>query len=191
MIQEVATDQGRKIALKAAMPYIHTFTRRPIDDFRFELFKSSSPRVEILTDEGRWRADADKIDGWASKLKKDHPRASLITFTDINPFYLGAVIGDSSNILSEEAFTINESFKIPEDVIRLHVKKIIKEISGDGKNSLRPRWAEELRPKRQVKLRLVPELIEQVDDAAKLEGVSRNDWIESAIRKSLEPTPKR
>ena len=58
---------------------------------------------------------------------------------------------------------------------------------------LRPRWAEEARPKKQVKLRLEPDLISKVEDAAASKGMTRNDWIEESIRKALaaqKPKPK-
>jgi len=55
--------------------------------------------------------------------------------------------------------------------------------------SLRPRWAEENRPKKQVKLRLQPELIDEIDTSAKQDGKNRNDWIEAAIRHYLDAKP--
>lgn len=63
----------------------------------------------------------------------------------------------------------------------------------DAENPLRPRWAEEARPKKQVKLRLKPSMISQVDAASKSSGKNRNDWIEEAIQKALDagkPKPK-
>ncbi len=59
--------------------------------------------------------------------------------------------------------------------------------STDKRTKLIPRWAEALRPKKQVKLRLAPELIADMDAAASREGLTRNDWIERAITKSLTP----
>ncbi|HMN15271.1 MAG TPA: hypothetical protein PKD55_23385 [Bellilinea sp.] len=56
--------------------------------------------------------------------------------------------------------------------------------------SIRPRWAEENRPKKQVKLRLQPELIQDVDEAADQEGLTRNDWIELAIKNQLAQKPQ-
>ncbi|GLQ36784.1 hypothetical protein GCM10007908_04040 [Rhizobium albus] len=53
--------------------------------------------------------------------------------------------------------------------------------------SLRPRWAEENRPKKQVKLRLPPDLIDKVDAAVEGTELNRNDWIERAIQKALKP----
>lgn len=53
--------------------------------------------------------------------------------------------------------------------------------------ALRPRWAEENRPKKQVKLRLPPDLIDKVDEEAAAKGVTRNDWIEGLIEKALTP----
>ena len=72
------------------------------------------------------------------------------------------------------------------------------ETMGDKKEKntekpLRPRWAEETRPKKQVKLRLKPGMISEVDAAADSSGKNRNDWIEEAIQKALDavkPKPK-
>ncbi len=49
------------------------------------------------------------------------------------------------------------------------------------------RWDEARRNKRQVKLRLNPDLIEEIDKVADAQGMTRNDWIENAIKKSLTP----
>lgn len=54
--------------------------------------------------------------------------------------------------------------------------------------SIRPRWAEENRPKKQVKLRLSPDLIDKVDTASDQDGLTRNDWIEAAIERALKPS---
>lgn len=56
------------------------------------------------------------------------------------------------------------------------------EVSSD-----RPRWAEEKRGKKQVKLRLPENLIHAVDANAESLGIDRNAWITLAIHQSLKP----
>jgi len=58
-------------------------------------------------------------------------------------------------------------------------------ISNDFGNMAR--WAEARRQKKPVKLRLPPELIEKLDSQAELDGLTRNDWIEAAIKNALAP----
>jgi predicted DNA binding CopG/RHH family protein len=67
------------------------------------------------------------------------------------------------------------------------------ESDTNNQAGLRPRWAEESRPKKQVKLRLEPDLISELDSAAASQGMTRNDWIEESIRSKLaanKPKPK-
>jgi predicted HicB family RNase H-like nuclease len=59
--------------------------------------------------------------------------------------------------------------------------------NNDNTDTQRPRWAEEKRPKRQLKLRLDPQLIDKVERSAKEAGQTRNDWLEGVIRASLKP----
>ena len=76
-----------------------------------------------------------------------------------------------------------------------HVKNIIRKLSDVKKKTsdnqgavgaISPRWAEQNRPKKQVKLRLPPDLITALDEAAEREGVTRNDLIEDSIRQRLQ-----
>lgn len=51
----------------------------------------------------------------------------------------------------------------------------------------RPRWAEENRSNKQIKLRLDPDLIAKVERRASEEGLTRTDWIVRALKRDLEP----
>lgn len=85
---------------------------------------------------------------------------------------------------------INSNFdgrKFVREVIRKYSEmKKNTEGSGDVAGALTPRWAEQNRPKKQVKLRLPPDLISALDEAAEREGITRNDWIETSIRLRLK-----
>ena len=86
-------------------------------------------------------------------------------------------------------------FKIENSIIRSIVRPVAaleylvtERQPRGGPDSLRPRWAEENRPKKQVKLRLSPDLIEQIDQEASGTELTRNDWIERAILNALKPS---
>lgn len=53
----------------------------------------------------------------------------------------------------------------------------------------RPPGAEINRTKQQVKLRLAPDLIADIDQAAAEGGATRNDWMEAALKAALKPRP--
>jgi predicted DNA binding CopG/RHH family protein len=59
----------------------------------------------------------------------------------------------------------------------------------DSANSLRPRWAEENRSNKQVKLRLDPTLLENIEKRAADDGLNRSEWITKALRSALEAKP--
>ena len=79
-----------------------------------------------------------------------------------------------------------------EDMIRAirEPKTKINVTRGTERPVLKPRWAEENRPKKQVKLRLQPDIIDDVDAAAEGDGLTRNDWIELAIKNQLARKPQ-
>lgn len=130
-----------------------------------------------------------------------NPILSLSVFTDRGEFILDISEEDFS-LRDMQIFVVSMTsfsmFGIEFSVRRIN-NKLEYNIMGDygdtaegrrksSSPQLGSRWAEARRGKKQVKLRLDPSLLEEVDAAVEAAGIDRNSWIEAAIQRTLKPS---
>jgi hypothetical protein len=145
----------------------------------------------IITANPSWREYAEQIDVLVSGVieKSIYDIVDVVLF-DAYPAFLLQLFDEKEGEPVEYNVSIQETPVSPtplEDMIRAikEPKTKINVTKGTERPVLKPRWAEENRPKKQVKLRLQPDLIDEVDAAAEETGLTRNDWIEQAILAQL------
>lgn len=140
---------------------------------------------------GDWQSQKDNLVGGIKNALNsiDLSGASAVLISGIHPNYIGMLTGDDGVIFSEFVFRIDNNAPLvsQREPSWRNMSNEETKRGGGELQSLRPRWAEEVRPKKQVKLRLEPDLIPKVEAAAKDAGLTRNDWIEKLIQNALEP----
>lgn len=163
---------------------------------RIHTIKISNPNLKgtILTANSKWNDYRNEIETRIISVI-DTSLYDIIGFVvfDAYPTFLLQLFDEENGNPIEHKLSLQEHPAAQEtldDIVKaIKPPKKITVTRRYESPTLKPRWAEENRPKKQVKLRLQPDLIEEVDAAADREGSNRNDWIEQAIKHHLHHKP--